>query len=547
MSQTPSELAPTSFIKKHRTRISLLSILYVFSLLYNLGSYPLQFEEPYRALVGLEMALNDNYIHRTAFGVPDYEKPPVWNWILAGFGEAFDWEEWALRLPTVLSLLGFVWITFWWVRRETGSAQKAFWAASALAISGQPFFFYSFLAELNLFHSLVTFLSIALFYTFQREGKILLSYAAMYGFAAIGFLTFGIPSIAHVFITLLGYALWSKSIRFAFHWKHLLGSLAFLVPVVAYFGIYSLSQPVGPFLQGLLGAVQARVNGIDHAGYPVSKYISHFFNFPLTVISQMAPVGILMLLGVIPKVRKAWWQDDFSRLCFWMFTLHLALYLLSPDARPRYVYMVYPFGLWLALAVGNQYIHLFQPLGHWLAKVVVPLLGLSAIVFVCFFSNLVPFPIGTVELGVMVAVGTCMILAGAYVWVHPNVWGWVAILCVVLLRFSYDAVGVPYRDNTGTKNLFPRLADEILEEYPNHTVFVYQRDPNGSAFTYPMATLFYLTQKKMEIIRPYYGVPEEDSTVVFVNGDYSRFERGGYTSWKDLSFRGTRKIMTNTP
>ena len=83
-----------------------LIAFYILSVLINLGDLNLQGEEPRRAIVSIEMLESGDYIVPHALGWEYYNKPPVFNWILAGFiyltGST---SEFVLRLPSLLFLL----------------------------------------------------------------------------------------------------------------------------------------------------------------------------------------------------------------------------------------------------------------------------------------------------------------------------------------------------------------------------------------------------------------------------------------------------------
>lgn len=69
---------------------------------------PLLSDEPTRAIVTLEMMVKGNYITPTINGEFYYNKPPLFNWILAGFAYLTgNLNEVIFRLPTVISLLLF--------------------------------------------------------------------------------------------------------------------------------------------------------------------------------------------------------------------------------------------------------------------------------------------------------------------------------------------------------------------------------------------------------------------------------------------------------
>ena len=94
------------------------------ALLLNLGLLPLIADEPIRALVALELKLHGNFFVSTLQGESYFNKPPLFNWLLLGFFQLFGTvEEWVIRLPTVLALLGMGGSLYYFVGRRLGQVQ----------------------------------------------------------------------------------------------------------------------------------------------------------------------------------------------------------------------------------------------------------------------------------------------------------------------------------------------------------------------------------------------------------------------------------------
>ncbi|NJM25169.1 MAG: hypothetical protein HC859_06375 [Bacteroidia bacterium] len=95
----------------NRVAVLIFFVLLTVALLINLGARPLDFEEPRRAVVAIEMELNRDFVVPFTNGQYYYNKPPLWNWVLIGFTKIFGSKsEFVYRLPTVVSflLIGFL-------------------------------------------------------------------------------------------------------------------------------------------------------------------------------------------------------------------------------------------------------------------------------------------------------------------------------------------------------------------------------------------------------------------------------------------------------
>ncbi|HJW30943.1 MAG TPA: glycosyltransferase family 39 protein, partial [Saprospiraceae bacterium] len=90
--------------------------------LTHLGVIPVQAtgDECRRALVPLEMRISGDYLKPTINGELYLNKPPLYNWLVAGFYSlGGGYSPFALRLPVVLSILAHGFLIFWVCRRYT--------------------------------------------------------------------------------------------------------------------------------------------------------------------------------------------------------------------------------------------------------------------------------------------------------------------------------------------------------------------------------------------------------------------------------------------
>ena len=79
--------------------------LSIFPFLTNLGLLPLFADEPTRANVALEMIISKNFSVPTVGAEYYYNKPPLYNWILAGFYLLTgNFSEFTTRLPAIIPM-----------------------------------------------------------------------------------------------------------------------------------------------------------------------------------------------------------------------------------------------------------------------------------------------------------------------------------------------------------------------------------------------------------------------------------------------------------
>ena len=92
--------------KKEQLFIAGLIILYIISVIINLGYFELAGEEPRRAIISLEMLKSGNYFKPTQMGWDYYNKPVLFNWILCSFISLTNSSsEFTLRIPSLIFFL----------------------------------------------------------------------------------------------------------------------------------------------------------------------------------------------------------------------------------------------------------------------------------------------------------------------------------------------------------------------------------------------------------------------------------------------------------
>jgi len=137
----------------------ILLILYCCVLFYPVNSYGLRAEEPRRAVIAIEMIESNNFINPHLNGLPYYNKPPLFNWLLAFFFRLFySFEEWVVRLPSLLSLLAIATINFFVIKKYL-NLNIAILSSFFFLTSADILFYGTITAgEIDLFYSLIVYL-----------------------------------------------------------------------------------------------------------------------------------------------------------------------------------------------------------------------------------------------------------------------------------------------------------------------------------------------------------------------------------------------------
>jgi 4-amino-4-deoxy-L-arabinose transferase-like glycosyltransferase len=485
--------------------LGILTILYLFSLLLNLGVQPVFLEEPRRALIAMEMVENQNYIVPTQLGEYYYKKPPVFNWILIASARLFgDFTPWALRLPTVLSTI-LAGLLLYLVGRRYVSHLYGWTLALLFCTGGAVYYYFSLIGEIDLFYTLVTMACFFSIFHFQQQQQWLGLFGSAYALAAIGLLTKGLPSVPFLGLSLVGWLVYTRDWLKLFTWQHLAGIVLFVLIIGGYALTYDTYNPIGNYFNELFSESVNRT-AVENS---VVRFLNHLLVFPLDTIKDSLP-GVLLLLFLIRKDWKMMLRSHplvaFSVLAF---LLNFSIYWLSPGARQRYIYMLYPFLLIIGLYAFNHkegartWVRTAFRVLVWIAiAVAIPAsLALNFIPAFDFLDN---------RWGISILISLCFATIG---WLYYNDTGrpliWL-LFAGVMFRLLFDLAILPQRAFESAGQVNRDKAEEIHEIVQDAPLYVYK----DGRFSY--TTVYYLNRLRKQALRQsdelqdnaYYIVPD---------------------------------------
>lgn len=322
---------------------SLLLIGGLLTVLWShLGYLPLdtRSDEPRRALVALEMILSNDYVTPTLNGERYFNKPPLYNWLIASSYHLFgNYSSFALRFPMLVSLLLFGLTIFGFVRRYA-SPLVAFAAALMVITSGRVLLYDSLLGLIEITFSWVTYAAMLLVFHFERKRQYTLLYLTTYGLTAVGFMLKGLPPVAFQVITLVGWFVYTRQVRRLLHPGHLLGIAVFLAITGSYYWAYFSRNaiPLGD-VAGVLFNESAKRTGLQ---FGLGKTLLHLLTFPFEVFYHFVPYLLLIAL----LVRRGLWrilnENSFIAFNALTFSTNVLIYWTSPQVYGRYLIGLVP-------------------------------------------------------------------------------------------------------------------------------------------------------------------------------------------------------------
>ena len=457
------------------------AILLLIGLLLNLGVQPIFLEEPRRSFIAFEMLANNNFFIPTELGDYYYKKPPFFNWVLLASVWVFGgFSEFALRLPTVLSTIGISVLIYWlgnrYVNKEFGQIN-----ALLFLIAGGILFYFSALAEIDLFYSLVTFGSFACLFHFYQTKQFYTLFASTYFLGAIGALTKGPPSPLFLAFSIGAYFLYKRDFKRLFTLPHFVGIFLFLAITGGFLYIYQQQHPLSEFLPGLWGQ-SSEMTVLEQDQF---RLLRHIFVFPLDTLKDTLPASLLLFFAL----RKGLWsslkQNELVAFGVIVFLANIPVYWVSPGARQRYIYMLYPF---LFMAFSYCYL-LFRDQKDWRYTTFRVLCGilLGAFCLATLAINFIP-DLDFISYRWLISIPSFIILGLTFYWY----WNRPALTLATLLfacaigRIIFDLTVLPQRAVDSNAQRDKALALEIASQVGEEDLYIYKQ--NRISFT----TVYYL-------------------------------------------------------
>lgn len=422
----------------------------------------LRAEEPRRAVVGSEALLGDNALVPAIHGEPYYNKPPVYNWVLATSFLIHDsFSPTAVRLPGVLSLWIIAIILFWLIRKY-GEWKSALFAALIFLTFGDLIYYGAVNAgEIDLFYSLLVFLQALAIFHFHRQRKFGWLFTVSYLLAAVGTLTKGLPSVAFQGLTLFVYLIWQGDWKKLFSWKHFAGVTVFCLLVGGYFLAYAKYEDATAFMLNLWS--ESSQKSANDAG--AARILKAIYSFPLQLIQITLPWSIFFIW-----VRKVSWKQSPVAVFSWVFiAANIWIYWISPELRNRYLYAFFPFlAILIASIVSNQ--TRSEKFDSVLSKISASLAILIGIAFIVLpfteaIPNIVDFKLSFILCG--------LVFSGISVYqfrVSQN-----GILHVVLvlafLRPAYNICILPLQAADSKSTYYADQVEELIEISTDETIY----------------------------------------------------------------------------
>ena len=325
---------------KLETRFLIVSLVLVaINLLGFNHLLELMAEEPRRSIIAIEMLKSGDFAIPHIYGEIYYNKPPLYNWLIAGSMALFGTGEWAARLPGILSLMATGGLLFF-LCKQYFKKSTAILVALAYITSIELLFYGSTnTAEIDIFYGLITAVQVLAIFKFRQSEEYIKLFLWSYFFAAIGVMTKGIPTVAFQGLTLFGYLIATKRFKQLFSLSHLLGIGLFTIIVGGYLYYFSLHEDLLKFLsQQFQEASQRSANEAKDVNILTNMAI-----FIAMLLQKLLPWSLLAFFFIFKSVRGVAVQNKLLHFSLVFLASNILIYWTGADVRTRYLYPFFPF------------------------------------------------------------------------------------------------------------------------------------------------------------------------------------------------------------
>ncbi|MEO6639139.1 MAG: hypothetical protein ABIN25_12755, partial [Ginsengibacter sp.] len=450
------------------------------------------------ANVALEMIISHNYAVPKIGGEYYYNKPPLYNWILAFFYLVTgSFSEFVTRLPALIPLFLLA-ITIYYSTAYFLKDKRIAAVSGILSlVYGRMISYDSMLGHIDIMYSWLTYISfMSIFYFYQKKQWFRL-FLISYIITAITFLMKGMPSIVFQGLTLITLLVYTKNFKKLFSWQHILSGIICLLIIGAYFYNYSLYNKNLSEYFGTIWNQSSQRTAVQSGFKETATYM---LIFPFDQLWQLFPASLLLLFCLDKNFIKGIKANPFLTYISLVFLVNILVYWVSPMTRPRYIIMLYP----LLLIVWTHAYYSYKDI----LPVALKIFNITLIILCTLVTLFIPAAIfaGLEKYVSLVTLKVIMIFAGlAFLTVNiyksstQKVIYFLAFMIMVRLGFSWFVLPHRYEHNDEKNNrLFAEEAGKISDGQP---FYFYQYHPDVLAIPGHHKFIFYIERQKMQAVK----------------------------------------------
>ena len=326
----------------HKFLKIIILFLLAYAYLSHLGYLPLdpESDEARRAVVTAEMMISKNYITPTINGEIYINKPPLYNWIVAGYFKIFgDYSMFAFRLQMIIAIF-LTGLMIYFFNKKFTNKNLAFFTAVAYMANGRILLYDSLFGFIDTTFTLFVYSGMMLIFYFGEKKRYYSLFITSYIACTLAFFLKGLPALVFQALTLLTYFIYKKEFKKLFSLAHIAGIGVALIILFSYYFTY-FSQ--NHFSYTIL--FQNLINESSQKSYGGDGFldnIHNFFVFPFHVLYHFLPWTVFVIALFRKNIFSIIKKNSFIFYTTLIFLVNIPIYWLSADIYPKYVFMFIP-------------------------------------------------------------------------------------------------------------------------------------------------------------------------------------------------------------
>ncbi|HKS29851.1 MAG TPA: glycosyltransferase family 39 protein [Pyrinomonadaceae bacterium] len=329
------------------TLISLLLLIAAFALLWKLGGGSLAaWDEAIYAQVSKEMAQGGDWLTPHWGYQSWFEKPPLFIWITALLYRLFGVKEFWARLPSALSGLALIYVTYSIGKHTYG--RRAGLLSAIVLLTCYHFLSFSRFGTMDVMLTLFTYLAVYGYLRVKDESR--KWWYVVWSSCALALMVKGAGGIIAPAAILLALA-FDKRLRAAIQSRHFWQGALLAFVIVAPWHIIMYVKHGRAFIDEYIG-----YHVIARSTRTLEGNASGYFYYVGKLVDGFFPWCLLLPFAVVSFIRRNYKDGTRSWILLLLSALVFGLYTVIPTRRPWYIVPLYPASaILIAVFIGSLY------------------------------------------------------------------------------------------------------------------------------------------------------------------------------------------------
>jgi 4-amino-4-deoxy-L-arabinose transferase-like glycosyltransferase len=345
-------MAPTKPLSQERFSssflpISLLVLITTFSLLWKLGTGSLAaWDEAIYAQVSKEIAQSGDGLTLHWEYQPWFEKPPLFMWITAFFYRLFGVSEFWARVPSALSGIALLWVTY--LIGKFAYGRRVGFLAAVICLTCYHFLSFSRFGTMDVMLTLFTYLALYAYLRLNNENQ--KWWYVVWSSCALGLMVKGAGGViapAAIMLALVFDKRFNAAMRSRHFWQGVLLAVLLAAPwhvlMCVWYGRAFIDEYIGYHV-------------IARSTTTLEGHASGYFYYIGKLVDGFFPWCLLVPFAVISTVKRNLKDRSRSWILLLLSGLVFGLYTVIPTRRPWYIVPLYPaLAILIAVFISNLY------------------------------------------------------------------------------------------------------------------------------------------------------------------------------------------------